>query len=44
MTEALGGKPNPRWIEWLMGWPVGWANNSSPLEMDRFREWLQKQG
>jgi hypothetical protein len=25
------GRPNPRWIEWLMGYPVGWCStNSTP--------------
>lgn len=23
LKDALGGKPNPRWTEWLMGWPIG---------------------
>ena len=22
---VLGGIPNPRWIEWLMGFPIGWT-------------------
>lgn len=21
---------NPDWVEWLMGWPVGWTNLSKP--------------
>lgn len=20
-----GGKLNPEWVEWLMGWPIGWT-------------------
>ena len=28
------GKPNPRWTEWLMGWPLGWTD-LKPLEMDK---------
>ena len=44
LTEVLGGKPNPRWSEWLMGWPEGWANNSSPLAMDKFQQWLHLHG
>ena len=44
LTDVLGGKPNPRWVEWLMGWPVGWADNLSPLEKDKFQEWLKKHG
>lgn len=23
--QANGGKLNPTWIEWLMGWPIGWS-------------------
>lgn len=25
MTAGNGGKLNPRWVEWLMGWPIGWT-------------------
>jgi hypothetical protein len=24
LTVMVGGPPNPRWTEWLMGFPVGW--------------------
>ena len=34
-----GGHLNPDWIEWLMGWPIGWTA-LKPLETDRFRLWL----
>ena len=20
-----GGRLNPEWVEWLMGWPIGWT-------------------
>jgi DNA (cytosine-5)-methyltransferase 1 len=30
-----GGKLNPMWVEWLMGWPLGWTD-LKPLEMDKF--------
>lgn len=33
-----GGQLNPEWVEWLMGWPIGWTE-LKPLAMDRFREW-----
>ena len=37
-TETLathaGGKLNPMWVEWLMGWPLGWTD-LKPLEMDK---------
>lgn len=35
------GRLNPQWVEWLMGWPLGWTD-LKPLEMDRFREWRQQ--
>ena len=36
-----GGTLNPAWVEWLMGWPIGWTD-LKPLAMDRFRKWLQQ--
>jgi hypothetical protein len=30
----IGGQLNPAWVEWLMGWPIGWTE-SKPLETDR---------
>ena len=38
-----GGKLNPNWVEWLMGWPIGWTD-LKPLEMDKFHLWLQQHG
>ncbi len=35
------GHLNPEWVEWLMGWPIGWTD-LKPLEMDRFREWQRQ--
>ncbi len=35
---AVGGKLNPTWVEWLMGWPIGWTD-CEPLEMDRYHRW-----
>lgn len=32
------GQLNPEWVEWFMGWPIGWTE-LKPLEMDKFREW-----
>ena len=29
-----GGKLNPVWTEWLMGWPIGWTD-LKPLETDK---------
>jgi len=30
----IGGRLNPTWVEWLMGWPLGWTD-LKPLEMDK---------
>ena len=38
-----GGHLNPEWVEWLMGWPIGWTA-LQPLEMGRFREWQNSHG
>ena len=32
------GQLNPQWVEWFMGWPIGWTE-LKPLAMDRFHEW-----
>lgn len=40
---AAGGRMNPAWGEWLMGWPIGWTDRT-PLATDKFRLWLQKHG
>ena len=39
--ESAGGQLNPTWVEWLMGWPLGWTD-LKPLAMDRFREWQRQ--
>ena len=41
--EVLGKRINPEWLEWLMGWPIGWTA-LLPLETDRFQQWLQLHG
>lgn len=41
--EEINGQLNPQWVEWLMGWPIGWTD-LRPLAMDRFREWQQQHG
>ncbi len=37
------GRLNPTWVEWLMGWPLGWTA-LEPLEMGRYRLWRQQHG
>jgi hypothetical protein len=34
LATHAGGKLNPMWTEWLMGWPLGWTD-LKPLEMDK---------
>jgi hypothetical protein len=41
--EATGGRMNPAWSEWLMGWPIGWTDKT-PLETDKFQRWLHSHG
>ena len=43
VAHANGGKPNPEWLEWLMGWVIGWTE-LKPLETDKFQQWLQQHG
>ena len=38
--EFRGGKLNPRWVEWLMGVPIGWLA-LEPLGMASYRQWWQ---
>jgi len=26
LPNAVGGNLNPMWVEWLMGWPLGWTD------------------
>lgn len=37
------GRLNPQFVEWLMGWPIGWTE-LQPLATDRFQEWLRRHG
>jgi hypothetical protein len=34
LSEQIGGSLNPPWVEWLMGWPLGWTD-LKPLATDR---------
>jgi hypothetical protein len=34
LATHAGGKLNPTWVEWLMGWPLEWTD-LKPLEMDK---------
>ena len=37
------GSLNPTWVEWLMGWPLGWTD-LKPLEMDKSLSVQQQHG
>ena len=34
LPNVAGGKLNPTWVEWLMGWPLGWTD-LKPFETDK---------
>jgi len=34
LNDQIGGQLNPTWVEWLMGWPLGWTD-LKPLAMDK---------
>ena len=34
VAHPSSGQLNPTWVEWLMGWPLGWTE-LKPLEMDK---------
>lgn len=38
LNAQVGGKLNPRWVEWLMGWPIGWTL-LDPLDPDAMTDW-----
>ena len=43
LNAVAGGGLNPRWVEWLMGWPLGWTNCGAS-GTDRFRRWCVSHG
>ena len=43
LQTQVGGQLNPDWVEWLMGWPIGWTA-SKPLATGRFRQWQSSHG
>lgn len=36
-----GGRLNPEWCEWFMGWPMGWTE-LKPLETGKFQGWRRQ--
>jgi len=43
LNAEVGGALNPTWVEWLMGWPLGWTDCAAS-GTDRFRQWLRSHG
>jgi DNA (cytosine-5)-methyltransferase 1 len=43
LASIAGGALNPTWVEWLMGWPLGWTD-LKPLEMDKSLYVQQQRG
>jgi hypothetical protein len=43
LATHAGGKLNPMWVEWLMGWPLGWTD-LKPLETDKYHFVQQQHG
>jgi hypothetical protein len=37
-AAQVGGRLSPMWVEWLMGWPIGWTDLKR-LAMGKFRMW-----
>ena len=43
LRTAIGGHMNPTWVEWLMGWPLGWTDLRASA-MDKFQQWRRSHG
>ena len=43
VAVEVTGQLNPTWVEWLMGWPLGWTDLKR-LETDKYQQWLQLHG
>jgi len=43
LVTQVGGQLNPTWVEWLMGWPLGWTD-CAVSATDKFREWQRSHG
>lgn len=39
--DGKNGRLNPEFVEWLMGWPIGWTA-IEPLAMAKFHEWQRQ--
>ncbi len=43
LNDQIGGQLNPTWVEWLMGWPLGWTDCAASA-MAKYREWCRSHG
>jgi hypothetical protein len=43
LATHAGGKLNPTWVEWMMGWTLGWTD-LKPLETDKYHYARQQHG
>jgi hypothetical protein len=43
LNDQIGGQLNPTWVEWLMGWPLGWTD-CAVSATDKFRQWCHSHG
>ena len=43
IAGGTNGQLNPTWVEWLMGWPLGWTD-LKPLETAKFQQWQHSHG
>lgn len=43
LSTLAGGPLSPSWIEWLMGWPIGWTDCDA-LETDKCQQWQREHG
>ena len=43
LAMQAGGNLNPTWVEWLMGWSLGWTD-LNPLETDKYHYVQQQHG
>ncbi len=43
LNAEVGGSLNPTWVEWLMGWPLGWTDCAVSATA-KFQQWLRSHG